>query len=59
MATADGRCDFKPATFKRRAVGPRDVLIGMRYCGVCHSDLVRVGRSGPWGRGAHVARRCP
>jgi hypothetical protein len=27
MATADGRCDFKPATFKRRAVGPRDVLI--------------------------------
>lgn len=39
MFTADGNCDFKPRTFMRRAVGPNDVLIDMKYCGVCHSDL--------------------
>ncbi|MCW3082145.1 NAD(P)-dependent alcohol dehydrogenase [Segetibacter sp.] len=25
--------------FERRAVGPRDVLIKIRYCGVCHTDI--------------------
>jgi hypothetical protein len=29
----------RPRTFARRAVGARDVLIDMRYCGVCHTDL--------------------
>eukprot|EP00931_Biecheleriopsis_adriatica_P095199 TRINITY_DN68833_c0_g1_i1.p1 TRINITY_DN68833_c0_g1~~TRINITY_DN68833_c0_g1_i1.p1 ORF type:complete len:439 (-),score=45.18 TRINITY_DN68833_c0_g1_i1:12-1328(-) len=33
------QCDFKPAAFQRRALGPKDVLIDMKYCGVCHSDL--------------------
>ena len=28
-----------PWNFERRAVGHHDVLIEIRYCGVCHSDL--------------------
>jgi uncharacterized zinc-type alcohol dehydrogenase-like protein len=28
-----------PFAFESRAVGPRDVRIAIRYCGVCHSDL--------------------
>ena len=39
MATADAACDFKPRRFQRRAVGPNDVLIDMKYCGICHTDL--------------------
>jgi uncharacterized zinc-type alcohol dehydrogenase-like protein len=30
---------FKPFKFKRRDVGPHDVLIKILYCGVCHSDI--------------------
>jgi uncharacterized zinc-type alcohol dehydrogenase-like protein len=25
--------------FERREVGAKDVLIGILYCGVCHSDI--------------------
>jgi uncharacterized zinc-type alcohol dehydrogenase-like protein len=39
MACVDTSCDFKPVALRRRAVGPRDILIDMKYCGVCHSDL--------------------
>jgi uncharacterized zinc-type alcohol dehydrogenase-like protein len=28
-----------PFSFGRREVGPRDVLIEIQYCGVCHSDI--------------------
>ena len=28
-----------PWNFERRAVGPHDVLIEIRYCGVCHTDI--------------------
>jgi uncharacterized zinc-type alcohol dehydrogenase-like protein len=28
-----------PFNFERRKPGPRDVLIQIRYCGVCHSDI--------------------
>jgi len=28
-----------PWSFERREVGPKDVRIQIRYCGVCHSDL--------------------
>ena len=31
-----------PFNFKRREVGPHDVLIDIRYCGVCHSDLHQI-----------------
>lgn len=27
--------------FERRALGPKDVKVDIKYCGICHSDLVR------------------
>jgi len=30
---------FAPFAFKRRDAGPKDVLIDVLYCGVCHSDI--------------------
>ena len=44
MATADASCDFKPLQVLRRPVGEYDVLIDMKYCGVCHSDAQPRGR---------------
>lgn len=35
----DAKCDFKPARLQRRPLGPKDVLMEVKYCGVCHSDL--------------------
>jgi uncharacterized zinc-type alcohol dehydrogenase-like protein len=31
-----------PFAFERRDVGPRDVLIEIQFCGVCHSDIHQV-----------------
>ena len=28
-----------PATIDRRDVGPHDVLVEIKYCGICHSDI--------------------
>ena len=39
MATTSCACDFKPLPFQRRPMGERDVVIDMKFCGVCHSDL--------------------
>ena len=36
-----------PTTIERRAVGPNDVLIEVRYAGICHSDIHTV--TGDWG----------
>ena len=41
MACTSATCDFKPTKLKRRALGKHDILIDMKYCGVCHSDLHR------------------
>jgi len=30
---------LKPFSFNRRSVGLHDVLIQIRYCGICHSDI--------------------
>jgi len=30
---------FEPFNFARRSVGPRDILIDIEYCGICHSDI--------------------
>ena len=32
-------CDFSVRPLQRRPLGDEDVLVDMRYCGVCHSDL--------------------
>src|ERR1035437_10794067 len=37
-----------PATIQRRDVGPKDVLIQIRYAGICHSDIHTV--RGDWGQ---------
>ena len=39
MACSDTSCDFKPVKLQRRAVGDMDLLLDMKYSGVCHSDL--------------------
>jgi uncharacterized zinc-type alcohol dehydrogenase-like protein len=31
--------DFKVLTIKRRDIGPKDVLIDIKYAGICHSDI--------------------
>ncbi|GAA1511356.1 putative zinc-type alcohol dehydrogenase-like protein [Agromyces terreus] len=40
-----------PTTIERRDVGPTDVLIAIRYAGVCHSDIHTV--RGEWGQIAY------
>lgn len=39
--------DFKATTIDRRELGPKDVLIEIKYAGICHSDI-HTGR-GEWG----------
>jgi uncharacterized zinc-type alcohol dehydrogenase-like protein len=36
-----------PLEIERRAVGPRDVLIDIKFCGICHSDIHHC--RGEWG----------
>lgn len=36
-----------PLTLSRREIGPRDILIDIKYCGICHSDIHHV--RGDWG----------
>jgi len=37
-----------PITIERRELGPKDVLIEIRYAGICHSDIHTV--RGEWGK---------
>ncbi len=46
-ATAAAGAPFEATTIERRDLGPKDVLIGIRYTGICHSD-VHAARS-EWG----------
>jgi alcohol dehydrogenase (NADP+) len=39
---------LEPIEVERRPVGPNDVLIDIRYAGICHSDIHTV--RGDWGR---------
>jgi len=38
-ATHDANAKFAPFEFARREVGPKDVLVEIAYCGICHSDI--------------------
>lgn len=40
---------LKSYSFERRDVGPHDILIDIKFCGVCHSDIHQVRDE--WGRG--------
>jgi uncharacterized zinc-type alcohol dehydrogenase-like protein len=46
-AAPAARAPLGPLTFERRAPGPKDVLIDVLYCGVCHSDIHQA--RGDWG----------
>src|SRR5919202_3531930 len=39
---------LEPLTIERRDVGPKDVRIDIRFCGICHSDIHFT--RGEWGR---------
>ncbi|MBB2996355.1 putative zinc-type alcohol dehydrogenase-like protein [Paeniglutamicibacter cryotolerans] len=47
MGIAEPGGPLVPLRVERRAAGPRDVLIDIEFCGLCHSD-VHAGR-GEWG----------
>ncbi len=40
-----------PLTISRREVGPHDILIDIKFCGICHSDIHHV--RGDWGKVAY------
>jgi uncharacterized zinc-type alcohol dehydrogenase-like protein len=46
-AAASPTADILPTTIERREVGPADVLIEIRYAGICHSDIHTI--RGDWG----------
>jgi alcohol dehydrogenase (NADP+) len=46
-AAVTARAPLAPFTIERRAVGPKDVLIDVQFCGVCHSDIHQA--RGEWG----------
>jgi len=41
-AASQAHAPLAPFSFERRDPGPRDVLIDVLYCGVCHSDIHQV-----------------
>ena len=38
-AAMTAKAPLTPFSFERRAIGPRDVLITITHCGICHSDI--------------------
>ncbi|MEZ5461452.1 NAD(P)-dependent alcohol dehydrogenase [Dokdonella sp.] len=48
-AAATPKAPLAPWTIERRAPGPHEVQIEIRYCGVCHSDIHQARDE--WGRG--------
>jgi alcohol dehydrogenase (NADP+) len=47
-AARSATAPLAPFNFRRRDPGPKDVLIDILYCGICHSDLHLVRND--WGR---------
>lgn len=39
LATKDTRCRFEPMRITRHAPGDEDIVIDVKFCGVCHSDV--------------------
>ncbi|MBN9684758.1 MULTISPECIES: NAD(P)-dependent alcohol dehydrogenase [unclassified Corallococcus] len=46
-AATSAKSPLGPLAIQRRELGPRDVLIEIKYCGICHSDIHTV--RGEWG----------
>ena len=38
-AAKEAKSPLVPFTFNRRDLGPKDVLIAIQFCGICHSDI--------------------
>src|SRR3954466_3507172 len=38
-ATKGPKSRIEPFSFERRDPGPKDILIEIDYCGICHSDI--------------------
>lgn len=38
-AAQSSTSDLAPGDFERKAVGAHDVLIKIKFCGVCHMDI--------------------
>ncbi len=51
FASFDPKADLKPYNFERREVGEHDLLITIKYCGICHSDIHTVRDE--WGQAHH------
>ena len=41
-AAFDTKSALRPWSFERREPGPRDVVVEIAYCGICHSDIHQV-----------------
>jgi uncharacterized zinc-type alcohol dehydrogenase-like protein len=41
-AAHDAKSPLVPYSFERRDPGPRDVVVEIAYCGICHSDIHQV-----------------
>ena len=41
-AAQNAKSPLAPWSFERRDVGPKDILVEIDYCGVCHSDIHQV-----------------
>ena len=46
-AARDNSGKISPWSFERRAVGENDILIDIKFCGICHSDIHQM--KGDWG----------
>jgi uncharacterized zinc-type alcohol dehydrogenase-like protein len=42
LSAASAAAPFETTTIERRALGERDVLIDVKFCGICHSDIHQV-----------------
>lgn len=50
-ATQDSNAKFMPFNFDRRDLCANDILIDIKYCGICHSDIHQA--KGEWGNSTY------
>ncbi|HET6505780.1 MAG TPA: NAD(P)-dependent alcohol dehydrogenase [Baekduia sp.] len=48
LQAPSAQAPLEPTTIERRDLGPTDVAIDVKFCGICHSDIHQV--EGDWGR---------
>ncbi len=49
LQAPSAKAPLEATTIERRALGEQDVAIGIKFCGICHSDIHQV--EADWGRG--------